>query len=437
MRIQTPVRSALGILALLASTGLAACQWEGTPEAFSRQGVSAADVRLLRETFLVKDVVPRSATLDALLRQNGLDTAASARVIESVAGVFDPRRLRSLQPFLIERTVQGALRLFEYEIDGESFLRVTPVDRSTDTLRAEVLPIPKTIELGSAGGVIDTRASSLFASVNRSGEGDDLAMAIAAAFSGEIDFNSEVQLGDRFAASFERYQREGRPSTIGKLNAAEFETGGRVYRAFRFAVPGGEEALYDEEGRSVRRCFLKSPLKFEPRITSRFNPSRRHPVLNTIRAHRGVDYGAPTGAPVVAVAAGTVMSVTTDSTNGRMVRLRHASGYQTYYLHLSRFATGLRAGARVEQGRVVGYVGSSGLATGPHLHYGLTKNGVFVDPVAEHRKMPPGEPIPQSAMAAFREMRDREVAILEAARGARPVPGTQLVSTGPVAPIAR
>jgi murein DD-endopeptidase MepM/ murein hydrolase activator NlpD len=261
---------------------------------------------------------------------------------------------------------------------------------------------------------------------------------LAAIFSGEIDFNSEVQLGDRFAVSFERYRRDGHPSTIGRVRSAEFETGGRVLQAFLFAVPGSEEAFYDEEGRSVRRFFLKSPLKFEPRITSRFNPTRRHPVLKTIRAHRGVDYGAPTGAPVVAVAAGTVVSVTTDRTNGRMVRLRHASGYQTYYLHLSRFAAGLRAGGRVSQNQVIGYVGSSGLATGPHLHYGLTKNGVFVDPVAEHRRMPPGDPIPESAMAAFLELRDRELTVLEAARLARPVPETQLVSNvRPTVPLAR
>jgi murein DD-endopeptidase MepM/ murein hydrolase activator NlpD len=137
-----------------------------------------------------------------------------------------------------------------------------------------------------------------------------------------------------------------------------------------------------------------------------------HPVLHTARAHRGVDYAAAYGAPVVSVAPGVVVSASYDNTNGRMVRVRHASGYETYYLHLSGFARGIRAGVRVDQSDVLGYVGSSGLSTGTHLHYGLTKNGAFVNPIAEHRRMPPGEPIPPEAMAAFGIVRDKALADL-------------------------
>jgi murein DD-endopeptidase MepM/ murein hydrolase activator NlpD len=140
-----------------------------------------------------------------------------------------------------------------------------------------------------------------------------------------------------------------------------------------------------------------------------------HPVLGTARAHRGVDYGAPTGSPVVAVTSGTVLGATFDRANGRMVRLRHASGYTSYYLHLSAFAPGIRAGAHVSQGEMIGRVGSTGLATGPHLHYGLQKNGQWVDPVREHSNMPPGEPVPASAMAAFMAERDKAVAALQQA----------------------
>ena len=176
--------------------------------------------------------------------------------------------------------------------------------------------------------------------------------------------------------------------------------------------PGGQAGYYDEDGRSLRRFFLRSPLKFEPRITSRYSLRRMHPVLRTARAHRGVDYGAPTGAPVVAVSSGTVVSATYDNANGRMVRLRHASGYESYYLHLSAFGSGIRRGVRVEQGQTIGRVGSTGLATGPHLHYGLKKNGAWVDPLREHRNMPPGEPVPASAMAAFEAQRDKALAAL-------------------------
>lgn len=431
MRIPTSAGSAVSalILCLALAAVTSSCHRDPAPIPGQRTLSSAAtDVRLVPQTLLVKAVVPRSATLDQLLRQHGLPAEAASSVIASVRDVFDPRRLRSLQPFLLETTMSGALRLFEYEIDGDSFLRVVPSEPD-GTLRAEVLPIPKTLELATAAGRIDADATSLIAAMNLAGETGDLALALADLFAGAIDFNSEVQLGDRFAVSFERFHREGRPSGYGHILSAEYiRSTGEVLRAIRFTPPGGQAAYYDDQGRSIRRFFLKSPLRFEPRITSRFNPRRRHPVLRTIRAHRGVDYGAPHGAPVVAVAAGTVVSVTSDSTNGRMVRLRHASAYQTYYLHLSRFASGLRAGQHVAQGDVIGYVGSSGLATGPHLHYGLTRNGVFVDPLAEHRKMPPGDPIPEGAMTAFRSVRDQEMNSLLAAHY-EDTGSTQLAST--------
>ena len=147
---------------------------------------------------------------------------------------------------------------------------------------------------------------------------------------------------------------------------------------------------------------------------------RFNPVMHEYRAHLGVDYGAPTGAPVVAVASGSVVSSTFDRANGRMVRLRHAGGYETYYLHLSAFGAGIQAGARVGQGQVIGLVGSTGLASGPHLDYRVRKNGVFVNPLNEHRNMPPGEPVPASAMAAFEAERDRALARLNEAMATLP-----------------
>ncbi len=404
------------------------------------------DISLAPDTTLIEGLVPRDATLEAVLRGHGVAADAAQAVIAAARQVFDPRRLRSLQPFSLERTFDGALRYFEYEIDADSLLRVAAVrDRergavleepvpsaaAIDALRAEVLPIPKTLQHDVAAGTIDEDTPSLFASIDAAGEGSTLAMEMAAVYSGEIDFNTELQPGDRYAVAFERFERDGRPATYGAITAAEFHNDGRVLRAFRFTPPGGKPDYYDEQGRSLHRFFLKSPLKFDPRITSRFNPRRRHPVLNTIRAHRGVDYGAPTGAEVVAVAAGTVVSATYDNANGRMVRLRHASGYESSYLHLSGFARGIRAGVRVAQGELIGRVGSNGLATGPHLHYGLKKNGVYVDPVREHRLMPPGDPIPAGAMEAFRAERDRLLAALEGAAPAADEPPLVTASSAP------
>jgi murein DD-endopeptidase MepM/ murein hydrolase activator NlpD len=375
------------------------------------------DITLVADSALVHGEVDERDTLDSVLRDHGLAEQAVQTTIAAVRSVFDPRRLRAARPFTLERTLEGALRLFEYEIDADSLLRVRPATPGDTALRAELAAIPKAVEPGVVSAAIDRDTPSLFQAMAAAGEGAELTLALAGVFSGEIDFNTEIQAGDRFALAFERFVRAGRPSTYGPITAAEFHNDGRVVRAIRFAQPDGQFGYFDELGRSLRRLFLRSPLKFDPRITSRYSTSRFHPVLQGSRAHRGVDYGAPTGAPVVSVGTGTVVSVTVDATNGRMVRIRHASGYDSFYLHLSAFAAGIRRGARVDQGQTIGLVGSTGLATGPHLHYGLQKNGAWVDPLEEHRRMPPGDPVPSEMMEAFARVRDQALSSLRAASG--------------------
>jgi murein DD-endopeptidase MepM/ murein hydrolase activator NlpD len=380
------------------------------------------DIVLTPDTALVRGEVAERATLDTMLRENGLAEQVVTAVVDAARTVFDPRQLRASQPFVLERSLEGGLRHFEYEIDADSLLRVTPVSPGADGVRAEVSSIPKTVERDVISATIDDSTPSLFQAMGATGESAELTLALAQVFAGEIDFNTEVQPGDRLALAFERFVREERPTTYGVITAAEFHNDGREIRAVRFTPPGGEPGYFDEFGRSLRRFFLRSPLKFDPRITSRYSSSRFHPVLQRPRAHRGVDYGAPTGAPVIAVATGTVVSATSDSVNGRMVRIRHGSGYDSYYLHLSAFARGVRRGARVDQGQTIGLVGSTGLATGPHLHYGLQKNGAWVDPLREHRNMPPGHPVPAAAMEAFRVVSEPALAALESAMGSSPSP---------------
>ena len=375
----------------------------------------AQDVFLEPDTTRVQGLVEPRTTLSAMLQAHGVATSVVGTVIEAASVVFDLRRLRAAQPFLLERALGGDLRHFEYEIDADSYLRVIPVAPDTGEFRAEVLPIPKTLEHGVAAGFINAATPSLFQAMDATGEGAELTLALAQVFSGEIDFNGEVQPGDRFAVAFERFVRDDRPPTYGAITAAEFVNDGRRIRAVRFTPPDGEVDYFDDEGHSLQRFFLRSPLKFEPRVTSRYSTRRMHPILRTARAHTGVDYGAPTGAAVVAVSNGTVVSATYDNANGRMVRLRHASGYETYYLHLSAFAPGIRRGVRVAQGQTIGAVGSTGLATGPHLHYGLKKNGAWADPLREHRNMPPGDPVPAEAMEEFRAVRDAALAQIAAA----------------------
>jgi murein DD-endopeptidase MepM/ murein hydrolase activator NlpD len=372
------------------------------------------DVYLPPDSKVLRGVVPRNSTLEGMLLEQGLQTEVVHRVIDSVKTVFDPRRLRSLQPFALEQTLDGALRWFEYEIDGSSFLRVESILSDDGRLHARVVPIPTTVVPATVTASINDETPSLFQSIEAAGEQPDLAIAMAQIFGGEIDFNSELQPGDRYTMAFERLEREGRRSSYGVITAAEFQNDGRVLRAIRFTPKGGQPGYYDADGRSLRRFFLKSPLKFEPRVTSGFSARRMHPVLHTARAHRGVDYGAPMGAEVVSVASGRVLSVTSDATNGRMVRVRHASGYVSYYLHLSAFAPGIRAGVVIGQGQTLGRVGASGLATGPHLHYGLQKNGTFVNPLREHRNMPPGEPVPASELDVFNVEREKALAIFAA-----------------------
>jgi murein DD-endopeptidase MepM/ murein hydrolase activator NlpD len=331
---------------------------------------------------LINGVVQPHSTLDALLREAGLANSTVVDVIQAARRVFDLRRLRASQPFTLERSIGGTLREFQYEIDDASMLKVSA---TPGELHADVLPIQRTPDHAVAFGSIDAETPSLFQAMGAAGENPELAIALAGIFAGEIDFNTEVQPQDRFGVAFDRFSREGRAPAYGEITAAEFWNGGRLIRAIRFTPEGGKADYFDEQGRSLRRFFLRSPLKFEPRITSGFSSARMHPVLHVERAHRGIDYAAPPGVPVVAIAGGSVVSATFDSVNGRMVRLRHTSGYESYYLHLSAFGSGVRAGARVDQGQVIGRVGSTGLATGPHLHYALRKHGAFVNPLREMR----------------------------------------------------
>jgi murein DD-endopeptidase MepM/ murein hydrolase activator NlpD len=295
-----------------------------------------------------------------------------------------------------------------YEIDADRFLRIVNPDRSRpEVLDADVLLFDKDIAVVAIQGEIDSAHPSLIAATDAIGERVELAMALADIFAGQIDFDSELQPGDGFEVLFEKASRAGEFAGYGNILGARFVADGKQYQAFRWTDPTtGKSAYYDESGRSLKRFFLMSPLKFEPRITSRFSRSRLHPVFHTRRAHLGVDYGARHGAPVVAVAAGTVVSAGWAGGGGKQIRLRHAGGFESYYLHLSSFASGIRRGVHVDQGQFIGRVGATGTATGPHLDFRLRKNGVFVDPVRERRRQPPGRPIPPAHLQAFQEARD-------------------------------
>jgi murein DD-endopeptidase MepM/ murein hydrolase activator NlpD len=358
--------------------------------------------------------VPARATLDSLLRAHNLAAGPVRAAVASAASVFDPRALRADRPYRLVRTIDGLLREFEYEIDANRFLRIISPDRDRpELLEATVVPIEKQTALVAVAATIDAQHPSLISAVNGSGENIQLALSLAEIFSGSIDFDSDLQPGDGFDVVFEKSTRDGQFAGYGAITAARFTAEGREHHAYRWTDPAtGDADYYDEDGRSLKRFFLKSPLKFEFRVTSGFSLRRLHPVHREYRAHLGVDYGAPYGSAVVAVASGVVVSAGRAGGGGNQVRLRHASGYESYYLHLSAFGAGVRAGARVEQGQVIGRVGATGTATGPHLDYRLRKNGVFVNPRVEHAKLPPGAPIGVAHLAAFRAQRDAVEALM-------------------------
>jgi murein DD-endopeptidase MepM/ murein hydrolase activator NlpD len=400
------------VQALLAGAlvaGAVACRPSGAPE--KRPVGRLTDVELRPETLTVSGMVPRNATLATLLRDQQMRQDVVERVLSVTRDIFDPRRLKADHPFHLVRTLDGLLRRFEYEVDADRFLRVVG-DRESEELTATLVPYRKERALVSLRGGIDRNATSLFAAMEAAGERPDLTLQLADIFGGEIDFNTDLQPGDSFSLAFEKVYREGQFSAYGPVLAAEFDNDGRRLRAIRFAVPGGKPGYYDEQGRSLRRFFLASPLKFilAPHVSSRFTNARFHPILKIFRPHLGVDYSAPMGAPVVAVSAGTVVSAGWNGEGGRTIRLRHASGYETLYMHLSSIS--VRPGQHVAQGDTIGRVGSTGMSTGPHLDYRVRKDGRAMNPLNLLRSMPPGEPIPAAFMAQFQAERDKALSRL-------------------------
>ncbi len=402
--------------------GLAGCSGE-TPAL--PPPPARVDVVLPVESRIIEAIVPRHATLESLLRDHELPQHMVQAAIESARVVFNPKQLRATRPYRLVLSFDGFLREFEYQIDADRFLRIINRDRSApERLDAEIVPYDKEIAVVGIRGEIGGDHSSLIGAMTAAGERIQLAIALAELFGGQVDFDNDLQPGDSFEVLFESTRYQGEFAGYGQILGARLTNGGKEHQAYRWVNPDTKKAgYYDERGRSLKRFVLASPLRFTPRVTSGFSRARLHPVHHTVRAHLGVDYAAATGTPVVAVAEGVIVSAGWAGGGGRQVRIRHASGLESYYLHLSSFAGGVRAGAPVSQGQLIGRVGSSGTATGPHLDYRLRRNGVFVDPRREHAKQPPGEPIPAHHLESFLTARGSvEQQLAGAVAAAPPVP---------------
>lgn len=346
----------------------------------------------------VKVTVQRNDTLDAIFRRLdfSLTDLANIRGIDTARSALDKLDIGDVLTLL---TRDGELVGLRRLIADDQLLKVERDAEAEAGFVASVEEIPLTRHVTTAGGVIQPSSSSLFAAGAMAGLQDRTLYNLADVFRWDVDFQ-RVQEGDSFTLVYEKIERDGQIIKDGNILAAEYINEGKAYRAVRYEFADGTVDYYTPEGVSLRKAFLKSPVKFS-RISSVFNPRRRHPVLNTIRAHRGVDYAAPTGTPVHAAGAGRVQFRGVKGGFGNVVELAHSGKIVTRYGHLSRFAKNLKNGQRVSQGDLIGYVGSTGLATGPHLHFEFIEGGVYVDPQKAIKRGEPGPPIPADLRPTF------------------------------------
>jgi murein DD-endopeptidase MepM/ murein hydrolase activator NlpD len=317
--------------------------------------------------------VGRNDTLDRIFRRMQLRLAdlASLRALPGLKKMLD--RLRPGEALTLKHRDDGSLVGFSRRLSIEETLDVVRGDAGFE---AKVLKNPIETRERTVSATID---SSLFEAMTNAGAHDQTTLALADIFAWDIDFVLDIQPGDSFTVVYQEIYENGHYLQDGPILAARFVNQGREYLAVRYVTAAGKADYYTPDGRPMRKAFLRAPLEFT-RVSSPFNLHRRHPILNTIRAHKGVDYAAPIGTPVRAAGDGRVLFAGQKGGYGNVVELDHAHGITTVYGHLSRFAHGVHPGQHVTQGSVIAYVGMTGLATGPHLHYEYRVNGVFKNP---------------------------------------------------------
>lgn len=316
------------------------------------------------------------------------------------------RSLLDLKPgqVLRARAPDGELQALDFEID---ILNKLEVRRDQEGYSAKLHTRPTEIALSQAAGVI---SSSLYMSAQQAGLSDQMILEMAEMFGWDVDFTQDIHPGDRFAVVYNQITLDGQKVRDGDILAAEFVNRGKVFRAVRYTAPDGRVTVYKPDGSSMRKTFTRNPLPVT-RITSRFNPSRLHPIFKTVRPHRGVDYGAATGTPVQVTGDGRVSFAGRQGGYGNVIIVDHGRGNRTLYAHLSRFAAKLRTGQPVGQGQVIGYVGATGWATGPHLHYEFQVNGQNRDPLTVAL---PNAEVPEAYRRHFQDQTSGWLATLDA-----------------------
>lgn len=396
-------------------------------EGLSRDAESAGEARLTKAALSERPwiteqiTVRRGDTLIDILNRAGIATAEAHAAVQSLREVYDPRRLRAGQELSIRAADQadaGARQLIglDFDLDFDHAVRVTRApDGSYETAK---VARPHRRELMHRAGEID---DSLYLSAERAALPHDVTARLIKLFSWDVDFQRDVRRGDRFEALYEAVALEDGSDNVrgGDLLYAALSINGRLFEGYRFELPDGTVAYFDRSGKSLRKFLLRTPID-GARLSSRFG-MRRHPILGYNRMHQGVDFAAPTGTPIYAAGDGRVEVAGRNGGYGNYVRIRHTNEYSTAYAHMSRFAKGIAPGKRVRQGQVIGYVGTTGRSTGPHLHYEVLRSGAQINPLK--LKQPPNHQLAGADLERFRE----EMARIDRLR-ADPTPTTRLAS---------
>jgi len=350
-------------------------------------------------------VVRKGETLSDIFAKQGLSPAEAVAIVALGGDAARLRNLKAGDKLSLRKTEDDRLGEIKYEFNETQTLQVRRGESGFEslTIAAELERRPAQLT-----GVI---SSSLFAAAQKAGLSNRLVMELAEIFGYDIDFALDLRTGDRFSVVYDQLYKDGQKLRDGDIVAAEFVNQGKTYRAMRYVDADGNATYYTPEGDSFRKAFIRTPVDFA-RISSGFNPGRRHPILNVIRAHKGVDYAAAIGTPVRATGDGVVEFVGVKSGYGNVVTIRHGSKYTTLYGHLSKFRAGLKAGQRVRQGQLIAYVGKTGLATGPHLHYEFRVNGIHQNPLTV--ALPRANPLPRSVVAQWRMENATALAQLDA-----------------------
>ncbi len=371
----------------------------------------------------IEVVVGRNDTLDRIFRRMALDPADLA-AIRNLPGIR--QSLDFLRPGdAIKVThAQGELKELTRKVSETQTLHVVRDDAG---FQVKMINRPVETRIRKASATID---SSLFQAAESAAISDGVALRLANVFAWDIDFVLDIREGDRFTAVYEQIYQDGKYVRDGEVLAAEFVNNGKTYRAVRFVDEAGTTGYYSPDGKPMRKAFLRTPVEFT-RVSSVFNPHRLHPILNLIRGHMGTDYAAPIGTPVHAAGDGRVSFEGQRGGYGNAVMLAHSNRIETLYGHMSRFARNIHLGSHVQQGDIIGYVGMTGLATGPHLHYEYLINGVHKDP--ETVRLAGAEPLQAESMMKFRSASAALVALLTTEPSTAPALAAAPAAPPPVA----